>query len=131
MMTDPISDMLARIRNASLARHDRADMPHSHVKQHIANVLKAEGFLDDVRVSEGEGKKTLTLVLRYGRDRASAIDGVRRISAPGRRVYVRHDRIPRVRSGMGISILSTSRGVMTDRQAREQRVGGELLCEVW
>lgn len=131
MMTDPISDMLARIRNAGLARHDRADMPHSHVKQHIANVLKAEGFLDDVRVSDGEGKKTLTLVLRYGRDRASAIDGLRRISAPGRRVYVRHDRIPRVRSGMGISILSTSRGVMTDRQAREQRVGGELLCEVW
>lgn len=131
MMTDPISDMLARIRNASLARHDRADMPHSNLKEHIAGVLKAEGFLDDVRVSDGEGPKTLTLVLRYGRDRASAIDGVRRVSAPGRRVYVRHDRIPRVRSGMGISILSTSRGVMTDRQAREQRVGGELLCEVW
>lgn len=131
MMTDPISDMLARIRNAALARHDRAEMPHSHVKQHIAAVLKAEGYLDDVRVSEGEGRKTLTLVMRYGRDRASAIDGVRRISAPGRRVYVRFDRIPRVRSGMGISILSTSRGVMTDRQAREQRVGGELLCEVW
>jgi small subunit ribosomal protein S8 len=131
MMTDPISDMLARIRNAALARHDRAEMPHSFVKEHIATVLKAEGFLDDVRVSEGTGPKTLTLVMRYGRDKASAIDGVRRISAPGRRVYVRHDRIPRVRSGMGISILSTSRGVMTDRQAREQRVGGELLCEVW
>jgi small subunit ribosomal protein S8 len=131
MMTDPISDMLARIRNASIARHDRTEMPHSFVKQHIAEVLKAEGFLDDVRVSDGQGPKTLTLVMRYGRDRASAIDGVRRVSAPGRRVYVRHDRIPRVRSGMGISILSTSRGVMTDRQAREQRVGGELLCEVW
>lgn len=131
MMTDPISDMLARIRNASLARHDRTEMPHSNLKQHLAEVLKQEGFLDDVRVSEGEGPKTLTLVLRYGRDRASAIDGVRRVSAPGRRVYVRYDRIPRVRSGMGISILSTSRGVMTDRQAREQKVGGELLCEVW
>jgi len=131
MMTDPISDMLARIRNASIARHDRAEMPHSFLKQHVAEVLKSEGFLDDVRVSDGEGPKTLTIVLRYGRDRASAIDGVRRVSAPGRRVYVRHDRIPRVRSGMGISILSTSRGVMTDRQAREQRVGGELLCEVW
>jgi small subunit ribosomal protein S8 len=131
MMTDPISDMLARIRNAALARHDRAEMPHSNVKQHIAAVLKAEGFLDDVRVSEGEGPKTLTLVMRYGRDRSSAIDGLRRVSAPGCRVYVRHDGIPRVRSGMGISILSTSRGVMTDRQAREQRVGGELLCEVW
>lgn len=131
MMTDPISDMLARIRNASLARHDRTEMPHSNLKEHVAHVLKAEGFIEDVRVSDAEGPKTLTLVLRYGRDRASAIDGVRRVSAPGRRVYVRYDRIPRVRSGMGISILSTSRGVMTDRQAREQKVGGELLCEVW
>jgi small subunit ribosomal protein S8 len=131
MMTDPISDMLARIRNGALARHDRVEMPHSNLKKHIADVLKAEGFLDDVRESDGEGKKTLTLILRYGRGKDSAIDGVRRVSAPGRRVYVRFDRIPRVRSGMGISILSTSRGVMTDRQAREQKVGGELLCEVW
>jgi small subunit ribosomal protein S8 len=131
MMTDPISDMLARIRNASIARHDRAEMPHSNLKQHIAEVLKSEGYLDDVRVSEGDGRKTLTIVMRYGRDRSSAIDGVRRVSAPGCRVYVRHDHIPRVRSGMGISILSTSQGVMTDRLAREKRVGGELLCEVW
>ena len=131
MMTDPISDLLARIRNASMARHDRIDVPHSLVKEHIAKVLKAEGYVDDVRESDGEGKKTLTVVLRYGRGKDSAIDGVRRVSAPGRRVYVRYDRIPRVRSGMGISILSTSRGVMTDRQAREQKVGGELLCEVW
>jgi small subunit ribosomal protein S8 len=131
MMTDPIADMLTRIRNGALARHDRVEMPHSNLKKHIADVLKAEGYVDDVRESEGEGKKTLTLVLRYGRGKDSAIDGLRRVSAPGRRVYVRHDRIPRVRSGMGISILSTSRGVMTDRQAREQKVGGELLCEVW
>ena len=131
MMTDPISDMLSRIRNGALARHDRVEMPHSFLKKNLADVLKSEGFLDDVRESDGEGKKTLTLVLRYGRGKDSAIDGVRRISAPGRRVYVRFDRIPRVRSGMGISILSTSRGVMTDRQAREQKVGGELLCEVW
>jgi small subunit ribosomal protein S8 len=110
-------------------------MPHSTLKFAVANVLKSEGFIDDVRESEGEGPKTLTLVLRYGKstrhDKDSAIDGVRRVSAPGRRVYVRFDRIPRVRSGMGISILSTSRGVMADRTAREQRVGGELLCEVW
>ena len=131
MMTDPIADMLTRIRNAALARHERAEMPHSNLKEHLAGVLKGEGFIDDVRVSEGEGPKTLTLVLRYGRDRQSAIDGVRRVSTPGRRVYVRHDRIPRVRSGMGVSILSTSRGVMTDKEARRQRVGGELLCEVW
>jgi small subunit ribosomal protein S8 len=131
MMTDPIADMLTRIRNAALARHERAEMPHSNLKEHLAGVLKGEGFIDDVRVSEGEGPKTLTLVLRYGRDRQSAIDGVRRVSTPGRRVYVRHDRIPRVRSGMGVSILSTSRGVMTDKEARRQRVGGELLCEIW
>ena len=131
MMTDPIADMLSRIRNGALARHDRVDLPHSKLKENIGYVLKSEGFLDDVRVSDGEGLRTLTLVLRYGRERQSAIDGIRRVSTPGRRVYVRFDRIPRVRSGMGVSILSTSRGVMTDRDARKNRVGGELLCEVW
>jgi len=131
MMTDPIADMLTRIRNAALVRHDRVEMPHSALKEHIATVLKSEGYVDDVRSSEGEGHKQLVVVLRYGRDRQSAIDGISRVSAPGRRVYVRHDRIPRVRSGMGISILSTSRGVMTDKEARKQKVGGELLCEVW
>ncbi len=131
MMTDPIADMLTRLRNAALARHDRVEMPHSKLKQHVAEVLKLEGYVDDVRVSEAEGPKTLTVVLRYGRERQSAIDGLRRVSTPGRRVYVRHDRISRVCSGMGVSILSTSRGVMTDKEARRQRVGGELLCEVW
>ena len=131
MMTDPIADMLTRIRNGSMARHERVEMPHSKLKEHVADVLKLEGYVDDVRVSEGEEPKTLVVVLRYGRDRISAIDGLRRVSTPGRRVYVRHDRISRVCSGMGISILSTSRGVMTDREARRQRVGGELLCEVW
>jgi small subunit ribosomal protein S8 len=131
MMTDPIADMLTRIRNANMARHDRVELPHSNLKEHVAFVMKAEGYLDDVRASEGEDPKLLTLVLRYGRDRQAAIDGLRRVSTPGRRVYVRHDRIDKVCSGMGISILSTSRGVMTDREARRQRVGGELLCEVW
>jgi small subunit ribosomal protein S8 len=131
MMTDPIADMLTRIRNGALARHDRVEMPHSRLKEHVADVMKSEGYLDDVRVSEGDERKTLTVLLRYGRDRDPAIDGLRRVSTPGRRVYVRHDRIERVCSGMGISILSTSRGVMTDREARRQRVGGELLCEVW
>jgi len=131
MMTDPIADMLTRIRNGALAHHDRVEMPHSKLKEHVATVMRAEGYLDDVRSSESEEPKVLTLVLRYGRDRESAIDGLRRVSTPGRRVYVRHDRIGRVCSGMGISILSTSRGVMTDREARRQRVGGELLCEVW
>jgi small subunit ribosomal protein S8 len=131
MMTDPIADMLTRIRNASLARHDRTEVPASRVKHAVAQILKNEGFISDVREADGEGPKRLTIVLKYGRDRQSAIDGVKRVSRPGRRVYVRHDQIPRVFSGLGISILSTSHGVMSDRQAREQKVGGELLCEVW
>ena len=132
MMTDPIADMLTRIRNAALARHDRTEMPASRLKAAVAEILKSEGFIADVRPSEGEGgPKKLTIVLKYGRDRTSAIDGVRRVSRPGRRVYVPHDRIPRVFSGLGISILSTSRGLMSDREARRQKVGGELLCEVW
>jgi small subunit ribosomal protein S8 len=130
MTSDPIADLLARLRNASLARHERAEMPSSNLRVSIAKLLKDEGYVDDVRESEGP-KKTLTIVLRYGRDRQSAFDGLRRVSRPGRRVYVRHDQIPRVRNGYGIAILSTSRGVMTDRQARKASVGGELLCEVW
>lgn len=130
-MTDPIADLLTRIRNAGLARHDRAEMPASRLKANVAKILKDEGYIADVRESDNEGKKTLIIVLKYGRDRASAIDGVRRVSRPGRRVYVRHDRIPSPFSGLGISILSTSRGVMSDRDARRLRLGGELLCEVW
>ena len=135
MMTDPIADMLSRIRNASLARHDRTEMPASRLKAAVAQILKAEGFIADVRQAESEDgngqQPKLTIVLKYGRDRTSAIDGIRRVSRPGRRVYVRHDRIPRVFSGLGISILSTSRGLMSDKEARRQKVGGELLCEVW
>ena len=131
MMTDPIADMLTRIRNAGLARHDRTELPASRLKAAVAQILKSEGFISDVRPSEGDGEKKLTIVLKYGRDRQSAIDGVRRVSRPGRRVYVRHDRIPRVLSGLGISILSTSRGLMSDREARRQKIGGELICEVW
>jgi small subunit ribosomal protein S8 len=131
MMTDPIADMLTRIRNAGLARHDRTEVPASHLKEALAHILKSEGFIADVRPSEGDGPKKLTIVLKYGRDRQSAIDGVRRVSRPGRRVYVRHDRIPRVLSGLGISILSTSQGLMSDRDARRHKIGGELLCEVW
>ena len=131
MMTDPIADMLTRIRNAGLARHDRTEVPASRLKEAVAKILKSEGFIADVRPSEGEGDQKLTIVLKYGRDRQSAIDGVKRVSRPGRRVYVRHDRIPRVLSGLGISILSTSRGLMSDREARRQKIGGELICEVW
>ncbi len=132
MMTDPIADMLTRIRNAALARHDRTEVPASKLKAAVADILKSEGYIADVRPSENDvGPKKLTIVLKYGRDRQSAIDGVRRISRPGRRVYVPHDEIPKVFSGLGISILSTSRGVLSDRDARRLKVGGELLCEVW
>ena len=130
MMTDPVSDMLTRIRNAALARHERTLVPASQLKKHIAEILKLEGFIADVRMAEDDPRQ-LTIVLKYGRDRTSAIDGIKRISRPGRRVYVRHDHIPRVLSGMGVAILSTSRGVMSDKEARRQKVGGELLCEVW
>ena len=133
MMTDPISDMLTRIRNASLARHDKTTMPGSQLKRHIAEILKSEGYISDVReeTRDDNGHNELTIVLKYGRDRQSVIDGIRRVSRPGRRVFVRHDRIPLVLSGLGISILSTSRGVMSDKDARRQKVGGELICEVW
>jgi small subunit ribosomal protein S8 len=130
MMTDPIADMLTRIRNAALARHDRTEVPASKMKKAVADILKSEGYIADVRPSDGDTAK-LTIVLKYGRDRTSAIDGVRRVSRPGRRVYVKHDRIPRVLSGLGISILSTSHGMMSDRDARKHKLGGELICEVW
>ena len=134
MMTDPIADMLTRIRNAALARHDRTEMPASKLKAAIAEILKSEGYISDCRPSEEDGQtaqKKLTIVLKYGQGRQSAIDGIRRVSRPGRRVYVRHDRIPKVYSGLGISILSTSHGLMSDREARKHKLGGELLCEVW
>jgi small subunit ribosomal protein S8 len=124
--------MLTRIRNGALARHDRIELPASRLKAAVANILKQEGYVSDVQSSEGDGKdKKLTIVLKYGRDRQSAIDGVRRVSRPGRRVYVRHDRIPRVLAGLGISILSTSQGLVSDRDARRLKLGGELICEVW
>ncbi|MEI8254157.1 MAG: 30S ribosomal protein S8 [Deltaproteobacteria bacterium] len=134
MMTDPIADMLTRIRNAALARHDRVRLPASKLKHTIAAVLKAEGYVAEVAIEAAEGEAvqdTLTLTLKYGRDRAPCIEGIRRVSRPGRRIYVRAQEIPQVRSGLGIAVLSTSRGIMSDRQARKAGVGGELLCEIW
>jgi small subunit ribosomal protein S8 len=130
MMTDSIADMLTRIRNAASARLDRAEMPASKLKVRIAEILKAEGYVSDVRVTEGDPAR-LTIFLKYGRDRKSAIAGIRRSSRPGRRVYVGANEIPLVKNGLGIAILSTSSGVMTDKDARAKSVGGELLCEVW
>jgi small subunit ribosomal protein S8 len=133
MVTDPIADLLARIRNAIHARHDRTTMPASRLKMRVAEILKNEGYISDVREDNNEalGHKNLTIVLKYGQGRKAAIDGMRRVSRPGCRVYVGHKEIPYVFSGMGVSILSTSSGVMTDTDARKKRVGGEVLCEVW
>lgn len=133
MMTDPIADMLARIRNAAQARHERAEMPGSSLKLAVAELLKAEGYVTDVKSEKQEdGRSTITIFLKYGgRERKSAIIGMRRRSRPGRRVYVGCDEIPKVQNGIGVAILSTSGGVITDRVARERRMGGEILCEVW
>jgi len=132
MVSDPVSDMLARLRNAISARHDRTVVPASRLKLRVAEILKSEGYVSDVREVQGDrGHGAIEIVLKYGNDRKCAIDGLRRVSKPGRRVYVGHDKIPHVIAGMGISILSTSSGVMTDEQARRSRVGGEILCEVW
>jgi small subunit ribosomal protein S8 len=133
MMTDPIADMLARVRNAAMAQHAITRMPASKVKHNIAKILKAEGYIADVRMDESPITKRMEIVvaLKYDRDRSCAFQGIRRVSRPGRRVYVGHDRIPRVLSGLGTSILSTSQGLMTDSEARRRKVGGELVCEVW
>jgi small subunit ribosomal protein S8 len=130
MMTDPIADMLTRIRNAARAQHEHAVVPSSRLKAQLAEILKREGFIEDYRVEEGD-RKNLTIFLKYGRDRQSAFVGMRRTSRPGRRFYVGHRDIPHVQNGMGVAILSTSAGIMTDRDARQKRVGGEVLCEVW
>jgi small subunit ribosomal protein S8 len=131
MMTDPIADMLARIRNAGLARLAEARCPTSRLKLAVARVLEQEGFLSGVQVEAREGRPELVLSIRYRGEGRSVIDGLRRVSRPGRRVYVGAKQIPRVRNGLGVAILSTSRGVLSDRAAREASIGGEVLCEVW
>ena len=131
MLTDPIADMLARIRNANKALHEHVTMPTSKMKVEIARLLKEEGYIRDFRVEEGEAFNNLVVVLKYGRSRERVITNLKRISKPGRRIYARKDRMPRVLGGMGISILSTSSGVMTSRTAEERGIGGEVICFVW
>lgn len=132
MMTDPVADMLARIRNAAMARHDVARIPSSKMKKSIAELLAQEGYVSSVSEEEWgpQKRKTITVTLKYS-DNSAAFRGLRRVSKPGRRVYVGYGEIPRVLNGLGVSILSTSHGLMTDKQARQNKVGGELLCEVW
>jgi len=131
MLTDPVADMLARIRNAGRARHQLIELPASKLKRAVAEVLADAGYLEDVRSETREGKSTLVLGLRYDEDGDPLIDGLRRVSRPGRRVYVNAEQVPQVRRGLGMAVLSTSRGVLSDRAARTERVGGEVLCEVW
>jgi small subunit ribosomal protein S8 len=130
MNTDPVADMLARIRNALMARHEAVEIPFSRLKVRIAEILKQEGFISDFAIKD-EFPGSVRVQLKYSEGRKPAIVGMRRTSRPGRRVYVRHKHIPHVLNGMGISIISTSHGVVTDRDARKQAVGGEILCEVW
>jgi small subunit ribosomal protein S8 len=131
MLTDPIADMLTRIRNANKAMHDSAQMPSSRMKEEIARLLKDEGYIKDFRIVEGTPFSTLVVELKFGRNRERVITDLKRISKPGRRVYARKDRLPRVLGGLGTAILSTSTGVITSRQAAERGVGGEVLAFVW
>jgi small subunit ribosomal protein S8 len=131
MLTDPISDMLTRIRNANKALHDTVEMPTSRAKVEIARLLKEEGYIRDYRVEKGESFDLLVIELKYGRNRERVISGLKRVSKPGRRIYARKDRLPRVLGGMGVAIMSTSSGLMTSRSAEERGVGGEVVCFVW
>ncbi len=133
-MTDPIADMLTRLRNANQAYHDSTTMPHSKIKVRIADILKQEGYIAAYEVVDpapGEVGKSLTITLKYGEDRTRSLAGLRRISKPGLRVYAKSTNLPKVLGGLGVAIISTSQGLMTDKQAHQKSVGGEVLAYVW
>jgi small subunit ribosomal protein S8 len=130
-MTDPIADMLTRLRNANAAYHDTVSMPHSKIKANIAKILEAEGYILGSSVQDAEVGKTLTLQLKYGPNRERSLAGVRRISKPGLRVYAKSTNLPKVLGGLGVAILSTSSGLLTDREAEKKGVGGEVVAYVW
>jgi small subunit ribosomal protein S8 len=130
-MTDPIADMLTRLRNANAAYHDTVSMPYSKIKVHIAEILQREGYIGEWRVQDAEVGKNLVISLKYGPTRERSIAGLKRVSKPGLRVYAKKGNLPRVLGGLGIAIISTSGGLMTDRQAVRQGVGGEVLAYVW
>jgi len=131
VQTDPIADMLTRIRNANKALQEEVRMPTSRIKESIARILVEEGYVRDLRVEKGESFDSLVIQLKFGRNRERVISGLRRVSRPGRRVYAKGDRLPRVLGGMGTAILSTSKGLITSRRAQEEGVGGEVICFVW
>jgi small subunit ribosomal protein S8 len=130
-MTDPIADMLARIRNATTAAHDHLEVPASKIKENIARILVEEGFVNDYKVVTEDTHPAIRMTLRYDEEREPAISGLKRVSKPGRRVYRSATDLPRVLGGLGVAIISTSQGVMTDKQARRARVGGEVLAYIW
>ena len=130
-MTDPVADLLTRVRNANSAFHETVSMPHSKLKAGIADILKREGYIADWSVEDARVGKTLTLDLKYGPSRERSIAGIKRVSKPGLRVYAKSDELPRVLGGLGVAIISTSQGLLTDRQARKRSVGGEVLAFVW
>ena len=130
-MTDPVADMLTRLRNANSAHHDSVTMPSSKLKTHVAEILKSEGFIAVWEVSDARVGKNLTLTLKYGQNRERSIVGIKRVSKPGLRVYAKSTELPKVFGGLGIAILSTSSGLLTDRQAENKGVGGEALAYVW
>jgi small subunit ribosomal protein S8 len=132
-MTDPIADMLTRIRNANVAMHDTVRMPSSKLKEALAAILQREGYIAGFNVQDDPTRpgRVLEITMKYTPDRARTISGLRRISKPGLRVYSKADRLPRVLGGLGVAVLSTSQGLMTDREARQRRMGGEILCYVW
>lgn len=129
--TDPIADMLTRIRNASSSKHPQVEMPHSKMKAEIARILKKEGYISDASLQLEGGKKKLRIVLKYDRDGVSVIRGVRRVSRSGLRQYVPSAKVPRVLGGLGVAVISTSSGILSDREARKSKVGGEVLCKIW
>jgi small subunit ribosomal protein S8 len=131
MITDPIADMLTRIRNAIAVGHERVTMPSSKLKVGIAQILADEGFIDRYDVRPNGSAAELELILRYGNRRQPAIEGIKRISKPGHRVYRGASDLPRVQGGLGVAVVSTSQGLLPDREARRRRLGGEVLCEVW
>ncbi|OFE16932.1 30S ribosomal protein S8 [Humibacillus sp. DSM 29435] len=130
-MTDPIADMLTRVRNANSAHHDVVSMPYSKLKKNIAEILQSEGYIASWKIEEATVGQTLTIDLKYGPNRERSIAGVRRVSKPGLRVYAKSTNLPKVLGGLGVAILSTSTGLLTDRQAHEKGVGGEVLAYVW
>ena len=130
-MTDPLADMLTRIRNAGMVKFETVEMPLSKVKTGVAAILKTEGFINDYQVLDTDTQGVLRIEMKYDQNNERIITNLKRVSKPGRRIYVKHDQIPKVMSGLGIAIISTSKGIFTDKEARAMKIGGELLCEVW